>query len=736
MTTAANLEYSIEEMFAQQVSEHVIVYQNLFQHIDKSPVFLILWVKHYHLSFWGYMNWNDLSPEEQTLINNEEAQFIYDINTRPEVEYVLSMNPSLNSVLSTIKMGCSYSSHNAARTITEYKWHAQREINIYFRYGCELIHFCMNTSVQPMVKFTNESNLVVPPGEGDCSLPEYFEKYKNGLAPVRDNPETQKNIFGNVMAHNFLRGKIRFLRRFCLEESPGFTLSTEQLYFSYYIVWQGLSGHHLLSLNPVDIGKDFLGSDSKKSIVFKEPKDPIITDGFDITERMLLGGRKNYEVKEEVDKIYSKKLPYVFQRTAHTFPDFEKTVYPNGEIKKGLLGRIKDEFYKLKKREDPKIFKPKDWSELIKYREEFEVVIKSIVYDIKCEPAYTPGNENKAEQCLRELNDSYNRDACELPGILQDCCKLEQLPALINDYENKKRFLNKMWNNASIKSATSIDAPRNNGDNRSILDIFDGEEDKSNEQDEPPYIIPLTSAEGNHTLFLLFQVAFAGDNIFLNELENNLNKDPKNFRDNLYKYVKLHGTKGINVNVLQTIYKDYLAHLGGTVTQKDIDDFNEKIRHEVLLPLFSENVILYGRERLKEVFRSKFFHERAFIAHVSDIIDNSFNRFDELMRSLASGVSLTQKESELRKDYQEILYPDNPDLPPFIDELDLRREINEFINRGTRASGGFWKIRNEYLKSFPCFQNEEWEDLLYKEYIKRTVNPIPKKIYKERIWEI
>lgn len=729
--------------------------------VDRSPIVVILCMWKLYRRCGGIMNWLDIDENERNLIVAEDALFIDELKNgnrfppRPEVQYILSKESSLSLAINAVKDDFISSFTLPPNTIAEnlvlkkYKRHFQRQCNIYFRYGCELVCFCENPQNWPMVAKIDENNVIVPPGEGEISLPEYFKKYKNGTALIPLNKELQINTFSNVMPHNFLWGKEHFLDLFLLEISDGFTLSTEELYLSYYIAWKSLSCKPQTSYNLSDLiekGKAFL------EFIFlkKEPKIMPETDGYDLTEYFLTGW-KNYKDKKEFKKTYHEELPSVLQRTAHTFPDFEKTIYPNGETGKGLLSRVKDHYIKLTKEEDDsRTFDAGDWTQLKKYRREIEELLEDIVDTYKCATHCSPDDKNNAEQCLKDLKYSYNGNPCNLPRILQCCCELTEVMRQLQSYEKIKKFILKMLNVPYIRKAISIDSPKNEYDGRSILDT-----DEANKEDEEEItynIMPLTSGEGgNNTLILFFKVAFVNFtskaaakkataasklNVgnFLIDIEEFLNRDPVNFRK-----VLLHTYSNSNKTRNNGLKKIFTDQLEPTIPQNDIDFFNDFIRYEILLPIFSENIILFGRERLQNIF-SCFFpaaDEEPFLDSVFDIINNFFDGFDlvifRLFKLFLRNAG-NKTESVLRQEYQEALYPDMPWLPPYIEELELRKAINEFIESKSE-SGDFWILRNAVLKTFPCFQKKnDWRDLLFNLYVKKTkCNIVTEEIFKERI---
>jgi hypothetical protein len=150
-----------------------------------------------------------------------------------------------------------------------------------------------------------------------------------------------------------------------------------------------------------------------------------------------------------------------------------------------------------------------------------------------------------------------------------------------------------------------------------------------------------------------------------------------------------------------------------------------------------ENFILYGPVRLKNIYIF-FFNDEKFTDSIGNFIDDSFKKFEKNMYDLSKYFGNHEKESHLRSEYHEALYPDRKDMPPFIDELELRKAINEFINKKASKSGGFWKLRNTYLLSFPCYsRRKEWKDLLFKIYTGgKKVNPKTETYFKTIIREI
>jgi hypothetical protein len=96
------------------------------------------------------------------------------------------------------------------------------------------------------------------------------------------------------------------------------------------------------------------------------------------------------------------------------------------------------------------------------------------------------------------------------------------------------------------------------------------------------------------------------------------------------------------------------------------------------------------------------------------------------MKKLTNRVTVTGHKSKLRNFYHDILNKNiNPkaktpfipnSVPPFIDQIDLRREIDRI------AMQSFGFLRKEYLMGFPYNQRKiswekgKWERTFYKEY--------------------
>jgi hypothetical protein len=236
---------------------------------------------------------------------------------------------------------------------------------------------------------------------------------------------------------------------------------------------------------------------------------------------------------------------------------------------------------------------------------------------------------------------------------------------------------------------------------RSLLDVLEGD----NRYEPVPKIDVLVS--DNEGLYLFFEVAFKGDNVYLGEIRTPLFGDSGKFRNELYEYpYKYPG----NTEIKELYDRHPITGV----------DFNKKIR-DLFDALLTEHLIYCGWEKLIEIYSTYFSDpsERGFLEYVTSVILESFIVFKNGMKNFAVRVNTTGTESDLRDFYRNILEgnfppPDpsiagNDNIPPHIDEVELRENIDII------AEESFGVLRQEYLMSFP-YRRNKWEPHFYKIY--------------------
>jgi len=710
-------------------------------HIDK-PLVKLIQSNIRNLSIGDYMTWDKLTSDEQAAINKEYDQFILDIKGRSAVNYVLIKTPSLVNDLKEVKTEFdkfpndtpdTNNPEEVARALEDkievFNWHAQRQINIYFRYGCELVYFLINDNkqVQPMVKKEGDDNLIVSPDEGEITLSEYFKSFKKGEAQVDETKDGQKEIFANTMAYNFLNGKEEFLERFSLKENK-YAVSSEELYFSFYIAWINNNKEMLLketlslnnsSKNLIEIGKAFL-----KAIIFMRPMpmpNPVNMPNYDFIVYILFKlFKKALPGEESIDITYFDILRKVYQRNPHTFPSFD--ISNDGHQNKGVLRKIKEEFDQFYK--ENKFYKYFSYYELDKMKSIYEK-IKGILKTADKSTNTFEGDEydivvhfnNKSiENVTAPRLPKFLRDACEL-DIVRNQLKAEKDNKQKTSYEKYKKFLCRMWVKVNETSTE-------NDEKDDILKVKELEGSYT-----PKYKIILDDVkEENDTLYLFFETVFHGDTKYLTKIEKYLYINPEGFRDDLYGYSKL----GIENSRIQNDYMD--THPSGSDSGKIRTDFNEKIRKKILEPLFAEKIFLYGPEKLKKIFADIFDkpNEEGFLIYITKIINTSYEAFRNTMRNLSVKSGKSKINSKLRLKYQNSLFMDEQGLPPFINELELREEINAFFDKKASESGDWLKLSKTCLLSLEYKKGCKWVDQIFEKY-KSFTQENTKKVYNERI---
>jgi len=669
-------------------------------YIDKPPVILIFLIIEYSLGIGRTMNWNELTKADQDRIDVEYNQFIRDIKKRSEVVYVLSKNPGLGNVLETVKTGFEYPDADINRKVLEFNWHAQREINIYFRYGCEIVYFFSKTEDQPMV---DKNNFIVPPGLGEFTLPVFFEKFKNGRAPGSYTEKEQKDIFKKVRAYNFLKGKDHFLALFSLRESTNFTISLEHLYFSYYIT--RIRNDEKLLL--------------KETLIKPEPAKNLIEIGKKFLDDILYmkpGGMPDPRNPPDYD------IPFkVYQINPHTFPSFD--ISNDGHQNKGLLRKINDGFYKFYK--GNKFLKTYKYDDYKKMKSLWEKIKKILITTAK--KSSSSFKDDEYDIVYNYFNRSFEAISSRgLPGFLMGACELsivrKGLESEIDDngkttYEKEKDFLYRMWMEAN---ETSIGANDEDGED-SIPYI-----EKPPKPYSPHQIIFENEKEENDALYLFFEAAFQGNTGYLKKIKKYLYDYSYEFRIDLYGYSKL----GIENSSIQNDFIETLS----VIPDKTTTEFNTKIREEILKPLLAEKIFFYGPEALKKIFTDVFnqSNEEKFLIEFKYKIDESYKAFKKAMNKLSIDADqiMVKNKFQLKQPYKLVI--DEKKLPPGMDKIKLRKAINEFYNNNASETGKWLYLLRTCLLRLEYMKNDDHTDFLLREYL-ATDNKNTIKAYNDRI---
>jgi hypothetical protein len=770
--------------------------------VDKSSIIVILYIKQSNLGVDGGMNWSNLIDAEKKLILAEDALFIDKLKEKDYVQNILKLNSNIGGIFNTVidEFVSNYSLQDYNKIkgrlvkiknttkeeniiLKEYKWYAQTHYNIYFRYGCELVNFQKN----PVEMECNENDTgIVPLNKGKITLFKFFSNYKI----------YRPTSFSDIMGFDFLKGKEHFLGKLELTNSSINTLSLEQIYYSYYIVWKGL--FNLNQLDPIKIGRDFF-----YEILFKPPDNIKIPEDCDIENYILLG--KVTGSKKDINETYFDILPKVFQRVPHNFPVLE-SVLVNDKKKYGLLDKIKRQFYKYFFRSLPSNpFDPKDWDRLNGLRND---LLKKLI-EMGNNPTLLPTTKRLAKKYQEILKRSRARKLCE---NITNCCnkssikiELDKIPymkekplyekivnddSLLNQDDPKKKILMRRKNELLnvlkdlkldesssksilktaekyinlIKSCQKEDLYKNlvsccnnsyikkiitkrktfyDKINNTTLELFCKQNQKSLDHPEEDNSIENINTSiikkiDIHDLYQFFRVTFDADDEekFLLKLQIKLIKETEKVHIALSNY--LHSNDIDKNNVIKEIYNEILDENGITDKGNIITYFHKRIRDNILLPLVTENIIICGAENLKRAFSELFCStdEKDFINYVNSIIDESFYAFKKLMHDIVkhiinNGNEPKSKENKLRRKYHIMLFPKKEyiktkkginecELPPFIDELQLRKEINNFIYAEKEViSGGFWHLRNAYLNTYNYY-NSRWEIKLLEYYMRNT----------------
>jgi hypothetical protein len=217
---------------------------------------------------------------------------------------------------------------------------------------------------------------------------------------------------------------------------------------------------------------------------------------------------------------------------------------------------------------------------------------------------------------------------------------------------------------------------------------------------------------------LFFKVAFKSDKNYRDQLLDYLDKNSFQFRKDLFEYDYSYPEK----TEFRKLY-DKFSVIGLNTTE-----FTEVIR-KILDNVLTEYLIYCGRKELiriySEYFNGTSFFDKGFLKYIKSVINKSFRNFEKKMASLATGAVYTGIDSDLRKRYHDILVKNrNPgfmkppvasNVPPFIDEVDLREKIDKI------AAKSFGLLRKEFLMSFPYRNDKLVVGRLYEKYCQKKI---------------
>lgn len=242
--------------------------------------------------------------------------------------------------------------------------------------------------------------------------------------------------------------------------------------------------------------------------------------------------------------------------------------------------------------------------------------------------------------------------------------------------------------------------------NDSVLDI-----DVEAGEDDAGYIAEFYP-DNTKSVLLFFEVAFLGNNAYLNSIDNYLENYPKEFYKDLMKYSR---RVDHDSSLLKALYSSTPPY----------GDFNEKIR-EILDAILTEQIVNCGYKKVIAAYE-KYFNEpneQGFLEGVTAIIYKSFLDFKRELISLSTSLiraGYTKvDDSNLRRQYRKIIEENCPyplvksnDVPPFLDEVELRGKIDEI------AKKCFKNLRLEFLLTL-FYRRGEWESGFFKQYCKTT----------------
>jgi hypothetical protein len=693
--------------------------------VDRAPIIVILYIRQLNWGGEGVMYWRDLNKHERRNIFREDAQFRQELKTRTDVIAVLSkLGPTLNTVKQSVPKSFisgyipPQKSKNPNHAVEKYKWHAQRQYNIYFRYGCELVYFCLNPA--PWVEeHKGGKSFIVPDNDknGTTTLPEYIKNYitRKKLVPKTKKPLPARifSKFNDIMAYDFLMGKGHFLNLFDLEEKEDFTITHEQLYFSYYIAWKNLSSNWRKPLDLIKTGEIFL-----RDILTKQPVKTPEGIKYDPEDYMtLFRYRKAYNKKATMKFYYDYYSPKVFQVEPHSFPVFESKIIQNGKKEYGLLDKLKIYFYKLYDVTWASYkLEPEECLIIDKWRKEVIYILDKIIND----PKAIKYQKEEAKKCKQSLDVSYNT----LPSKLALCYSNRDLQNRLGVKLNKrKNYLNMLFTKYH-------DLPREN-ENGEEYDIPAGPTEETEIE---------SIKEGEiYSLFLYFQVAFPFNHNYLRKVKDYLYSRPYIFINDLKSYIfsnqntfKHERSSKDRESRLQEEYRETAPH-----KKKYLDKFNKKIREKILLPIYLEQIFLYGGDKLINLFSKSFSvpDENNFLVYVKEIINNSFSDFKATIEGLPA--TKTKKDDDLRlhDEYNKAFFSGTK-FPPLMKDVKLRREINKFYKK---IKGDYRHLRNSFLICFHYFKRNNWEDDFWdhysgkktKEDFRKTIDEIRKIIMAE-----
>ncbi|MDR2096390.1 MAG: hypothetical protein LBP76_12880 [Treponema sp.] len=462
-----------------------------------------------------------------------------------------------------------------------------------------------------------------------------------------------------------------FLKNFRLKKNDD--IPAENILISYYLEKESAG---FGNKSPIDIGNEFLQE------LFE----------LNLPDRVNNAGDRDLGYNNEKDKILESK------------PKGSASFHTLDALIRQIEG--KKIFYKKRK------YVPSDPAKNATIRaRKYQIINEFINVLNEAPPGISPNLNQTINKCIEELKSAPSRDRVK---TIVKWMRNESIAVILKAAERYKIYCRNLSRWAGGVEYDSLPG------------------DSSSPRDSITYF-----SSNNEELFLFFKAAFEGDDDYLDAVHEYLLENENKFRDDLYQYIN---RGGVNTSYLKILYFQHSKkriYIDEDGTRVKYTKFNKKIR-EILDAVFTEHLVYCGREELIRIYSKYFCHsdESIFLCEVESDIKKYFRQFkDELTRLSVAHKQGKPIESAIRKVYHKLLkenfrVPD--DVPPFLDEVVLRKKINEI------SKTCFKKLRVEYLMAF-SYRSEEVHGTCHKNEV---VSFIPQSggkwvctVYRESKWK-
>jgi hypothetical protein len=650
--------------------------------------------------------------------------------------------------------------HRPPTIVKAYSYYAQREYNIYLRFGYMLLQFNDNSKVQPKVKRVNGVDYVVSDSQEGDSLIKYFEDCKT--ANNKQFNSVTGSDFLEVAGRDYSEHKANFLNKFNLIEDTGYDLPIEHLYYSYYIAWDPKD--LFKNPDPIKIGSDFLWQ--------------ILTKKID-----CMFNKKNYDYSERTEE-YQKGINEVFTGNSYTFPELLNSATKDGLIKKiwllfcfcrskefrqkpgygiktyepfsidGSVNSVNGKFSFLDIIEADNRLEPEHQIFIVERDDEgiflfFEVAFKGKDYDNYRHQLFKYLNENSYqfhkdlfeyvynypdEIEFRKLYDNFSNVGLDKTKFNEVMRKL--LDAVLTEYliSCNRKGLYKIYSE-HFSSAGDYGKDFFEYVNSVINSSFSRTPNPNN---VPPFIdeVVLRKEIDNivdKSIDLSHKIRSAYPDTSINI---------ENYENICLKYIKSVITTSLSLamNYTHTESASYLDMLErnintrskGLAAPNNFVPFIDKVELcEKINKISDESFYMWHKiyldyhNKIKIYYNRMITYNKGFLEFIEKKINESFDDFENKMMHLAKVTVDAGFYSDLRNHYHDMLVknrkagskkPPIPDkVPPFIDEVELREKIDKI------ADESFGKLRKEFLMSFP-YRKDKWVRSLYEDYCKKNIS--------------